>query len=220
MVAQVVLGKRGDILIAPSPEMMEFARIRGLIVPDSLRDIGYVVPAINVQKGNPRGIRSLTDLTGPGIRVAIGNPEIVFAGMLGAEIVDRALSPPERESFRKNIVTYPEDLSRLATVLALKQVDAIIGFSCLSGWHPDKIETIKLQPDEVYRIGAGQAAALSYCENTALAERFLDFLASQKSRGIFKKYHYFATLEEATAWVGKSKPVGGVYTLPSHWTGR
>ena len=60
---------------------------------------------------------------------ASGDPEIVFVGLLGAEIVDKSLNPQERNLFRKNIVTYAEDLSRLAALLVLKQVDAVIDFS-------------------------------------------------------------------------------------------
>jgi molybdate transport system substrate-binding protein len=220
LLSHLQFGRRGDLLVMPSPDMMENVRDRRLIAPASLRNIGYVVPAINVRKGNPKGIERLKDMARPGIRVALANPELVFAGMLGAEIVDKSLSPKDRDQFRENIVTCPEDLSKLATLLALKHVDAVIGFSCLSGWHPDKIETIKLQAAEVYRIGAGQAALISHSKHSALAERFLDFLLSPESRNIFKKYHYFATVEEAIAWVGAKKPVGGTYPLPGHWTGR
>jgi molybdate transport system substrate-binding protein len=217
--SQIVLGKRGDVFIVPSPDIMEKARARGLVLPESIRSMGYVVPAINVQKGNPKGIRNLRDMTRPGIRLAFANPEIVYVGLLGAEIVDKSLNPRERNLFRKNIVTYAEDLSRLAALLVLKQVDAVIGFNYLSAWYPDKIDTVRLNPDEIHRIGVGQAAILSYSRSTPQAEKFLEYLASQQSQAIFRKYHYFATVEKATTWLGAKKPVGGDYQLPTDWTG-
>jgi molybdate transport system substrate-binding protein len=217
--SQIVLGKRGDVFIVPSPDIMEKARARELILPGSIRSMGYVVPAINVQKGNPRNIRNLRDMVRPGIRLGFANPEIVFVGLLAAEIVDKSLNPQERGLFRKNIVTYAEDFSKLASLLILKQVDAVIGFSYLSAWYPDKIETVRLNPDEVRRIGVGQAAMLSYSKSTAQAEKFLEFLASRESQAIFKKYHYFSTLEEAASWLGAKKPVGGDYRLTTDWTG-
>ncbi len=70
----------------------------------------------------------------PGIRIALANPEVVFVGMLGER--DKGLNPQERSLFRKNIVTYAEDFSKLAALLALKKVDAIIGFIYLNGWYP------------------------------------------------------------------------------------
>jgi molybdate transport system substrate-binding protein len=157
-------------------------------------------------------------MTRPGIRIALANPESVFVGMLGAEIVDKAFPDQERILFRKNIVTYTEDFSKLAALLVLKQVDAVIGFSYLNSWFPDKIDTIKLNVEEIQRIGVGQAALLNYSMNRPLAERFLDFLNSKESQNIFIKYHYFATLDEAREWIGAPKPVGGVYALPRDWT--
>ncbi len=198
---------------------MKKAETRGHIVKNVTRNIGYFNPAINVHKGYPSKIEALKDMSRPGIRIALANPEVVFVGMLGAEIADKGLNPHERSLFRKNIVTYVEDFSKLAALLALKKVDAIIGFSYLNGWYPDKIDTVKLRQDEIRRIGVGQAALLTYTESRFPAERFLAFLDTKESRNILKKYHYFATLEEAGAWVGASKPVGGAYLLPCDWTG-
>jgi len=155
----------------------------------------------------------------PGIRIALANPEVVFVGMLGAEIADKGLNPQERSLFRKNIMTYAEDFSKLAALLALKKVDAIIGFSYFNGWYPDTIDTVKLRQDEIRRIGVGQAALLRYAENGFPAERFLAFPDTIESRNTFREYHYFATLEEAGTWVGGSKPVGSAYLLPRDWTG-
>ncbi len=220
LLSQIMLSKRGDVFIAPSPDIMKKADAKGLIVKDSIRNTGYFVPAINVRKGNPRGIRSLRDMTRPGTRIALGNPETVYVGMLGAEIVDKALSSQERKRFRKNIVTYGEDFGKLAALLAMGKVDAIIGFSYLSSWYPDKIETIKLEKTDLQRIGVGQAARLPFSTNTALAEKFLDYLIAKESRDVFKKYHYFATYDEATSWIGASLPAGGSYVLPGDWAGK
>jgi molybdate transport system substrate-binding protein len=162
VLAQAQLGRRGDLFVVPSPDAMERARSRGLIVPASLKDIGYVVPAINVRAGNSKGIRNLRDMTRPGIRVAIANPKVVFVGMLGAEIVDKALGAGEREQFRKNIVTYPEDPGKLATLLVLKQVDAIIGFSLPQrlASRQNRDHKTGLQSGLPYRGGTGGHALL------------------------------------------------------------
>jgi molybdate transport system substrate-binding protein len=42
-------------------------------------------------------------------------------------------------------------------------------------------------------------------------------MLSAEGRAIFKKYHYFMTPEEAGAWIGTKKPVGGEYLLPAEW---
>ncbi|OPY64252.1 MAG: putative binding protein precursor [Syntrophorhabdaceae bacterium PtaU1.Bin034] len=220
VLSQVSFSRQGDVVVVPSPDTMEKARAKGHIAPGSTRDLGYVVPSINVQKGNPKGIRTLADMARPGIRVAIANPETVFVGMLAVEIVDKSLSPQEKSAFKKNIATYAEDFGKMASYLILKQVDAVIGFSSMSGWYPDKIDTVKLASTEIQRIGVGQAALLSYTKNRPAADQFLGFLNSPQAQDIFRKYHYFGTLAEATAWIGAKKPVGGEYRIPADWIGK
>lgn len=217
ILSQIMLSKRGDLFIAPSSYVMNQAKSKGLLVPDSIESFGYVVPTINVQKDNPRGILSLKDLARPAVRVAIANPEIVFVGMLAVELVDKALVPEERIGFKKNVVTTPEDFNKLATLLIFKKVDAIIGFHYLGYLYPDKIDTIKLQPYQVQRIGAGQVGILSFSKIPALAEKFKSYIVSGESKQVFAKYHYFATTQDAFAWIGAQKPVGGEYPVSGNW---
>ena len=209
LLSQIMLTKRGDVFVVPSSYVTEQAKSKGLLAPVSIESFAYVVPAINVQKGNPKGITSLKDLSRPSLRVAIANPEIVFTGMLAAELVDKSLTPDERRLFRKNLVTYPEDFNKLATVLVLGNVDAIIGLHNLGQWYPDKVDTIKLRVDEIQRIGAGQVSVLSHSKVIPLAEKFKNFMTSTGSNEIFAKYHYFATAQDAFTWIGATKPIGG-----------
>ncbi len=218
--SQMLLVKQGDLFIAPSPDIMEKAAGKGLIVPDSVRGMAYVVPCIDVQKGNPKHIAGLKDLLKPGVRVAIGNPELVYVGALTVEIVEKALNAREKALFRSNIVTYAEDINKLATLLVLKQVDAVIGFHYLQGWYPDKVETVKLKPDEVRRIGASRVGVMAFSRNKDGARKLIDFLLSPESEAIFRKYDYFGSPEEAFRWLGGKKPVGGEYTLPPDWTAK
>jgi molybdate transport system substrate-binding protein len=215
--SQVLLSKQGDLFVVPSPDLMTNAITKGVTHPDSVRNLGYVVPAIHVQKGNPKNIKNLRDLVHPGIRLALGNPETVFIGTLAVEIIEKGLSPEEKTLLRRNLVTYSEDFPRLSSLLLLQQVDAIIGFHYLGELYPDKVETLKLKPEETHRIGAGQIAVLSYSKNVPSAVKFIDFLLSEEGKKIFKKYHYFGTPEEAFAWIGGQKSIGGAYTVPQGW---
>ena len=117
-------------------------------------------------------------------------------------------------------MTHAEDFNKLATLLVLKQVDAIIGFQFLEGWYPQKIGTVKLAAEEVQRIGAAQAGIISYSQSRDLTQRFLDYLNSEEAKAIFKKYHYFISPIEAFSWIGAKKPIGGEYTVPVDWYSR
>lgn len=215
--SQILLSKRGDVFIVPSPDIMEKAKTKGVIVPESIKDIAYVVPCINVQHGNPKNIQGLRDLAKPGIKVGLANPEIVYIGAIAVEIIEKNLSAAEKKAIRENVVTYVEDFNKLATLVVLKQVDAIIGFHFLEGWYPDKVGTIKLKTSEVLRIGAGQTAVISYTNSRTEADKFILFLSSEEVMSIFRKNHYFGTPDEAFRWAGEKKPIGGEFTAIEGW---
>src|SRR4030043_1348188 len=58
VLSQMKLSRRGDIYFPGSSDFMELAKREGLVYPESEKIVAYLVPALNVQKGNPRGIRS------------------------------------------------------------------------------------------------------------------------------------------------------------------
>jgi len=57
------LSKKGDLYFPGSSDFMELAKKEDLVFPESEKIVVYLVSAINVQKGNPKGIHSLRDLT-------------------------------------------------------------------------------------------------------------------------------------------------------------
>jgi molybdate transport system substrate-binding protein len=220
VLSQMMLGRQGDIYFPGSSDFMEVAKKKGVVLPDTERRLVYLAPAINVQKGNPKRIKTLRDLLRPGIRVAIANPEGVCVGLYAVEIIENAFSPSEKAAFRKNLVNYTESCEKTATAISLKAVDAVIGWGVFQHWDPARIETIPLARQEVRRVGYIPVAVSSFSKNRPLAQKFIDFLASAEGATIFRKHRYFMTPEEAFAWIGEKKPVGGEFSLPREWSGR
>lgn len=218
VLSQMALAKKGDIYFPGSSDYMELAKKKNLVLPESERAVVYLVPAINVQKGNPKKVKSLSDLTNPGLRVAIANPEGVCVGLYAVEIIEKNLKPSDLAALRKNLVNYTESCEKTATAISLKIVDAVIGWSVFQDWDPERIQTIPLKKEEILRIGYIPIAISKYTTNRALAQTFIDFILSTEGRRIFKKYNYFMSPDEAFAWIGEKKPVGGEYTLPPQWT--
>lgn len=217
VLSQMELGKTGDIYFPGSSDYMELAKEKGLVLPETEKYVVYLVNAINVQKGNPKNIYSLKDLTKPGIKVGIANPEGVCVGLYTVEIIEKNLSPQEKEMFKKNIVNYPESCEKTATAVSMETVDAVIGWSVFEHWDPDRIETIPLKPEEIIRVGYIPAAVSSFSRNKELAQEFIDFLVSEEGQKFYRDYKYFATPDEAWSYIGEKRPVGGVYKLPEGW---
>jgi molybdate transport system substrate-binding protein len=217
VLSQMKLARKGDIYFPGSSDFMEMAKKEGLVFPESEKIIVYLIPAINVQKGNPKGIYSLKDLTKDGIRVAIGNPEMVCVGTYAVEIIEKNLTPIEKEKFKKNLVNYTESCEKTANVISLKAVDAVIGWRVFQYWDPERIETIYLKPEEVPRIGYVPIAISKFTQDKILAQKFIDFLISPQGKDIYRKYHYLMDPKEVLRFTKPDTPIGGEYILPADW---
>jgi molybdate transport system substrate-binding protein len=217
VLSQMKLSRQGDLYFPGSSDYMEIAKRQKLVDPATEKVVVYLVPAINVPKGNPKNIRSLSDLTRPGLRVAIANPDGVCVGAYAVEILEKNFTPEEKKAFRKNLVNYTASCSKTANAVSLRQADAVIGWRVFGHWNPDRIETIPLKRDQLARIGYIPIAVSRYSKHPELARKFIDFLLSPQGQKIFAKYHYFASPQEAFRWIGAKKPVGGEYHVPKGW---
>ncbi len=213
MLSDMKLTERGDIYFPGSSDFMEEAKRQGLVLPETERRVVYLVPAINVQKGNPENIRSLEDLARPGLKVAIADPETVCVGLYAVEVLENA---GLAEAVRPNIVTYTESCEKTARVVALKNVDAVIGWRVFQYWAPEEIETLYLRPDQVPRIGYVPIAVSTFSEEPELAQQFIDFVTSDEAKAIYAGWHYLTTVEEAREFAPEAE-VGGEWDLPEGW---
>jgi len=217
VLSQMKLTKKGDLYFPGSSDFMKVAKKEGLVFPETESIVVYLIPAINVQKGNPKRISSLKDLTKDGIRVAIANPEFVCVGTYAVEIIEKNLTPLEKERFKKNLVNYTESCEKTANAISLKAVDAVIGWRVFQYWDPERIETIYLKPDEIPRVGYIPIAISKFTQNKILSQKFIDFILSVQGKTIFRKYHYLMDPEEARRFTRPDTPVGGQYFLSNEW---
>lgn len=213
VLSQMKLSQQGDIYLPGSSDFMEMAKKEGVVDPATERIVVYLLPAINVPKGNPQNIQKLEDLAKPGLKVALARPDTVCVGLYGAEILEKE---GLAEEVKKNIVTYAESCEKVANLVALKQVDAVLGWEVFASWEPDKIQTIFLPPEKVPRIGYIPVAISKYTKQKDLARQFIEYLISEEGKSVFKKWGYITTEEEARKWAPHA-PIGGEYKLKSPW---
>lgn len=217
VLSQMKLAKKGDIYFPGSSDYMEKAKRDGDVYPDSERAVVYLVSAINVQKGNPKKIQTLKDLTRTDVKVAIANPEGVCVGAYAVEIIEGAFTDEEKTAFRRNLVNYTESCEKTATAISLKMADAVIGWSVFEHWDPARIETVPLPKELVLRIGYIPLAIASYTKDRPAAQRFIAFVTGPEGQAVYARHKYFATAKEAAEWLGEKRPVGGEYAVPETW---
>lgn len=220
MLADLKVAQKGDIYFPGSSDWMEVAKRDKIVDPKTEKRVVYLVNAINVPKGNPKGIKSLKDLLRPDVKVGIANPETVCVGSYAVELLEKNFTPQEQEKFRKNnLATYLESCEKTANAISFKSVDAVIGWSVFQSWDPQRIETIKLNAATLSRIGYIPIAVTKFAKNKRLAKSFIDFVTSKQGMAIFKKHGYFITAKEAQNYIGAEKPmpVGGWFDVPKEW---
>jgi molybdate transport system substrate-binding protein len=220
VLSQMKLARMGDVYFPGSSDFMEKAKREKLAFPETEKIIAYLIPAINVQKGNPHNIRFLRDLTRPNLRLAIADPEGVCVGTYAVEVVEKNLGSEEKERFRKNLATTVESCEKTANIISLKGVDAVIGWRVFQHWDPQRIETVLLKPAEVPRIGYIPAAVSTFTRNRPPAEEFIRFLTQTEGKEVFRKHGYLMSVEEARPYALPGTPVGGEYVLPGSWKRR
>lgn len=220
VLSQMQLSKRGDIYFAGSSDYMEIAKHKNLVFPQSEKRVCYLIPAINVQKGNHKNIHSLKDLLNPNLKIAIANPEGVCVGVYATEIIENNFNENEKVQFRENLITYLGSCSKTATAISLKSVDAVLGWRVFEHWDSNNIETIALDKAQIERVAYVPIAISKFTKNKKMAAKFIELLTSQTGKNIFKKYHYFTSEEEVFEYIGAIKSIGGVYIVPKNWLGK
>ncbi len=214
MLSEMKLSERGDLYFPGSSDFMELAKREKLVLEGTEKIVVYLIPAINVPVGNPKGIHSLEDLTRPGVKIGIARPDTVCVGLYAVEILEKnGLT----QKVRKNIKTHAPSCAKTAQLISLNVVDAILGWRVFTYWNPDKIETILLRPHQIPRIGYIPIAISSFCKDRRRAQAFVDFLLSGQGRAIYERWHYLVTEEEARGFVLPEAPVGGAWELPESW---
>lgn len=210
LLSQMKIARRGDVYIPGSPDFMVLAERQKLVDPGTVRKIAYLVPVISVQAGNPRNIRTLADLGKPGIRVGIGNPEAVCLGLYAVELLERN---GLLDQVTKNIITHAPSCEATESLLALKKVDAVIGWDVFARWGAGNVETIFPKQDEIVRLAYIPAAVSVFTRDREKASRFVEFLASAEGRKVFAAHGYGVTEGEVRKYAPKAR-IGGEYRLP------
>lgn len=216
MLSQMTLSRRGDLYFPGSPDYMAKAIERKAVQLNSVREIAYLIPAINVPRSNPKSIEALRDLGRKGVELAIANPRSVCVGLYAVEILEKN---GLRERVKPNIKVYVESCSRAASIVALKNVDAVIGWRVFGHWNPKRILTIALKPHEIPRIASIPIAISTFSRNHRAAKQFIDFLESDAGKNMFRKWGYIVTEAEGRRFAPNSE-IGGRYEVSPGWEER
>jgi molybdate transport system substrate-binding protein len=189
LVPQMNLSKKGDVFIPGST--VEFGTAKNQSLVNESKYVAYHIPVIVVQKGNPKNITTLADFAQPNLKVGLGDANATAIGKAAAKMF-KALNITA--AVEKNVVTRTPTVNELTTAVKTGQVDAAV--LTLDQYDPatmDKID-IPLAQNVVLIVPIG---ATTFSQNTAAANQFVDFVASDEGKAIFAA-HGFVSYPNAT----------------------
>jgi accessory colonization factor AcfC len=171
-----------DLAIGGAEYLLDDGEVRGIVQRHQRRTIAYRASAIIVPAGNPKNIRTIEEMSAPGVRVGVSVIDCLkglwedITGRLG--LMDK---------IRKNISYYANGCIAIVEAVADNQVDAAFGWTAFKHLEPDRIEVVELPKEQQVLRGTG-VGMLSFAKDTKAARRFMDFLTTPEARAFYKEY--------------------------------
>jgi molybdate transport system substrate-binding protein len=140
---------------------------------------------IVVPKANPAGIKSIYDLTKPGIKIDVAN-SAVPVGSYTLQVLDQM---GLRSAVSANFVSQETDVRTVLTKVQLGQADAGFVYSTDAQTVPGQVTVIKVpawaQPKIAYAM-----AIVTKSPNQAAAQAFIDDVLSKSGQATMLKYGF------------------------------
>ncbi len=154
-------------------------------------DISDTEVVIAVQKGNPSNIQSLQDLTKPGVRVAVGQPDQCTIGALTRQVLEQE---GVLDAVMKNVVTQTATSAMLVPTVTTNSVDAALAYATDTKAESDKVDSIRIGSPAAEAVQPFAIARSSDCKY--LGRRLYQAIA--QSRAQFENAGFHFRLDDAT----------------------
>lgn len=181
VLSQLTFARRGDLYVPGEEFYLNQAVKRGFVATSKV--VGYFEPVILVAKGNPKQIKGLADLTKPGIKIGLGEPEACAVGITAEEILKQA---GLTEAVHKNVIYRAGNVPELGVAVKLRSVDAAIVWNVTAQQVLDACEIVPIDP-AFYKPVQVAVAVLKFSQHQAEAKQFMEFLAGPEGQKIVAK---------------------------------
>jgi molybdate transport system substrate-binding protein len=185
LLSKIKLLRRGDLYMPGDKHYVEQAAQADMIL--SQRSVCYWVPTILVRKGNPKEIRRLEDLLKSGIKLGLGDPEACAIGRTSKKILEK--NNIKWEDIQNNLRYKSLTVNELGIQIQAQALDAVIVWDATAKYyseHGDEIP-IAIENNIISTVDIG---VLKFTKHQELADKFVDFVTSEKGKAILKKHYY------------------------------
>jgi molybdate transport system substrate-binding protein len=185
LLSKIKLVRRGDLYMPGDKHYVEQAARADMIL--SQHTVCCWVPTILVQKGNPKKIRALKDLLKPGIKLGLGDSKACAIGRTSKRILEK--NNITWDDIRKNLAFQSLTVNELGLQIQAQALDAVIVWDAIARYYDEYGDEIPVPPEKNI-ISTVDIGVLKFTKNQEQAEKFVDFITSEKGRRIFQKHNY------------------------------
>jgi molybdate transport system substrate-binding protein len=191
---QIQMGAYADVFMSASTRYTNELMGGGYLVNDTVKKFTSNYIVIIVPSGNPGNIQSHTDLTRPGLKIAMGTEEVPV-GINTRIVIDKLSASPNiptgwKDAVYQNVVTYETTEPGVVTKVSLGEVDA--GFVYESSFSAAKTGSLELIPipEEYNALQIYTLGILTDSTNKKTGETFIEFILSDDGQKILKEYGF------------------------------
>jgi len=188
LISEIAELRKGDILTCGAEFILDEAQERELVLRDTRRSVGYRKSAILVPMGNPKKIKSMSDLAREGVKVGIS-----ISGCLLGVWDDVSSKAGLTDKIRRNITDFADGCGAVMALINQKKVDAVFGWDAFKRLWMKTMEVVEL-PKELQVYRSTGVATIKFSKNKELAKKFIDFLVSENGKKIYREYGWHHTV--------------------------
>ena len=200
---QIEQGAPVDIFLPASPKQMDALQENDLVLAGTRRDL-LVNQVVLIAPPDSQSPRDFAGLAGTDIKlIALGDPASVPAGDYGRQILNSlgiwaAVKP-------KLILS--KDVRQVLTYIESGNADAGIVYGS-DAQSSGRVRVVAVAPTGSHEPVVYPVAVMRDAKNAELAKKFIDFLSSERSRGVFRKYGFLPGASPSSGGVnGGSAPL-------------
>lgn len=209
LLAHIEMQKEGDIYVCHDPFL-------DVLMAKGLGNDGWVMaeltPVIIVQKGNPKKIQSIQDLTRKDVELFLTDYELSSLGRMLPTIFAKAGIDFEKLNKEKRIETNKSG-GYAANMVKMKNTDAAIVWNAVAFLRKDAVDIVSIDPvlpepyvdtvtsatGKTYKLTPLRVtiATLKCSKQSEKAAKFAEWLVSDASSKVFQDFGYTLNRDEA-----------------------
>jgi molybdate transport system substrate-binding protein len=178
LLSQLAFSRRGDLYLPGEEFYINQAKERGFL--EGGTPVGAFELVLLVQKGNPKGIKAVSDLAQAGLKVGVGEPGACAVGVAAEAMLKKANL---LEPVNKNVVFRAGNVPELGNAVKLKSLDVAVVWNVTAAQLTEDCEAVKIERS-LYEPSVVPIALLKYTKHQAEAQAFVDFLVSPEGQKI------------------------------------